>query len=107
MRLQSLKSARAGADNATGTSATNMNSRREGTDIAIRDHSRFNGRITAGVFSGKACSAADQRAGAVVGEQLEQHRVRHLAVKDHDAFDALLEGGDACLYLWDHAARNR
>ena len=28
-----------------------------------------------------------QRAGAVVGEELEQHRVRHLAVEDDDAFD--------------------
>ena len=31
-----------------------------------------------------------QRAGAVVGEELEQHRVRHLAVEDHHALDALL-----------------
>ena len=33
----------------------------------------------------------DQRARAVVGEQLEQHRVRHLAVEDDDALDALFE----------------
>ncbi len=29
-----------------------------------------------------------QRADAVVGHQLEQHRVRHLAVHDDDALDA-------------------
>ena len=46
----------------------------------------------------------DQRAGAVVGEQFEQHRVRHLAVEDDDALDALLERVDAGLDLRDHAA---
>ena len=45
-----------------------------------------------------------QRAGAVVGEQFEQHRVRHLAVEDDDALDALLERVDAGLDLGDHAA---
>ena len=51
-------------------------------------------------------SAVHQRAGAVVGEQLEQHRVRHLAVEDDDAFDALFERVDAGLDLGDHAAGN-
>src|SRR5215213_5131723 len=31
----------------------------------------------------------NQRAGAVIGEQFEQHGVRHLAVEDDDTLDAL------------------
>src|SRR5258708_6197911 len=38
-----------------------------------------------------------QRAGAVVGEELQQHRVLHAAVEDDDAFDALLERIEAGL----------
>src|SRR5581483_4634788 len=65
---------------------------------------------------GSECAAAllpappilfmNQRAGAVVGEQLEQHRVRHLAVEDDDAFDAVLDRINAGLDLGDHAAGN-
>src|SRR5262249_49771880 len=58
-----------------------------------------------------ACSSlaslVDQRAGTLIGEQLEQDRVLHLAVDDDDALHALLERIDAGLDLWDHAARNR
>jgi hypothetical protein len=49
-------------------------------------------------------SNGDQRAGAVVGEQFQQHRVRRLAVEDDDALDAALERVDAGLDLGDHAA---
>src|SRR5580698_9301639 len=51
-------------------------------------------------------SAMDQRAGAEFGKQFEQHRVRHLAIKDDDAFDPLLQRIDAGFDLRDHAARN-
>src|SRR6185312_7860353 len=40
-------------------------------------------------------SAMNERAGAEVGEQLEQHRVLDLAVEDDDALDAGLERVDA------------
>src|SRR4029077_19278390 len=36
-----------------------------------------------------------QRAGAVVGEELKQHRMRHLAVENHHALDARFERVDA------------
>src|SRR6516162_34252 len=52
-------------------------------------------------------SLVDQRAGALVGEQLEQDRVLHLAVDDDDTLHALLERIDAGLDLRDHAAGNR
>src|SRR4051794_37222190 len=48
----------------------------------------------------------DQRPRAVVGEQLQQHRVRHLSVEDDDRLDALLDGVDAGFDLGDHAARD-
>ena len=38
-----------------------------------------------------------QRADAMVGQEFEQHRVRHLAVEDDDALDAAVERVDACL----------
>ena len=49
--------------------------------------------------------ARHQRAGAVVGQELEQHRVRHLAVEDHHTFDAGFERVDAGLDLGGHAGR--
>ena len=49
----------------------------------------------------------DQRAGAVLGEELEQHGVRRLAVEDDDALDAALDRLDAGLDLGDHAAGDR
>ena len=51
-------------------------------------------------------SLVDQRSDAVIGEELEQHRMRCLAVDDDDAFDALIQRVDAGLDLRDHAARN-
>src|SRR5258708_19113005 len=51
-------------------------------------------------------SPAHQRAGAVIGEQLEQDRVRHPSVQDDDALDPLLERIETGLDLGDHAARN-
>jgi len=48
----------------------------------------------------------DQRAGAELGEQFEQDRVRHLAVEDHHAFDAALERVDAGFDFGNHAAGN-
>ena len=49
-------------------------------------------------------SAMHQRADAMVGQQLKQHRVRNLAVHDDDAFHALVERIDAGLDLGNHAA---
>ena len=43
---------------------------------------------------------------AVIGQQLKQHRMRHLAVEDDDTLDPLIERVDACLHLRDHAAGN-
>src|ERR1044071_4911140 len=51
--------------------------------------------------------AVNQCARTVVGEQFEQHRVRHTGVEDHHAFDTLLERIEAGLDLGDHAAGNR
>src|SRR5262245_40643876 len=50
--------------------------------------------------------AMDQRAGAVVGQQLEQDRVLDLAVDDDDALDALLDRIETGFNLRDHAAGN-
>ena len=51
--------------------------------------------------------ADDQRAGAVFGEQLDQHHMRRLAVEDDHALDAILQRLEAGLDLGDHAARDR
>src|ERR1700728_1446085 len=51
-------------------------------------------------------SAVNERAGAELGEQFEQHRMRHLAVQDNHTFDALFERVDAGFDLRDHAAGN-
>src|SRR6516164_5184132 len=51
--------------------------------------------------------SAEQSAGAELGEQLEQHRVRYLAVQNDDGFDAVFERIDAGLDLGNHAAGNR
>src|SRR5262249_18454454 len=45
----------------------------------------------------KPDSAVDQRSGAEIGEELEQHCVLDLAVEDDDALDASLERIDAGL----------
>src|ERR1700732_620691 len=50
-------------------------------------------------------SAAQQRTGAVVGQQFEQHGMFGLAVEDDDALDAGFERVDAGLHFRDHAAR--
>src|SRR5579863_7831951 len=52
-------------------------------------------------------SVVNKRAGTELGEQLQQHGVRNLAIEDDDAFDATLQRVDAGLYLGDHAAGNR
>src|ERR1700742_3480614 len=51
-------------------------------------------------------SLVDQRAGALIREQLKQYRMLHLAVDDDDALHALLQRVDAGLDLRDHAAGN-
>src|SRR5262245_12400787 len=51
-------------------------------------------------------SSHHQRAGAVVGEKLEQHGMRHPPIEDDDAFDAGLEGIETGLDFGNHAARN-
>src|SRR4029453_12213245 len=48
--------------------------------------------------------AGNERADAVLGEELEQHAVRHATVDDNDGLDAGLHHLDAALDLWDHAA---
>ena len=48
--------------------------------------------------------AADQRADAVLGEELQQHAVRHAPVDDDDGLDAGFHHLDAALDLGDHAA---
>src|SRR6201997_3898602 len=58
------------------------------------------------VITGGSASLVDQRAGALVGEQFEQHGVLHLAVDDDDALDALFQRIYAGLDLRDHAAGN-
>src|SRR3569833_3911940 len=58
-------------------------------------------------FDRSAWLFVDQRAGALVGEQLEQHRVRHLAVEDDNTLHALLARVDAGLDLGNHAAGDR
>ncbi len=55
---------------------------------------------------GLGLAPADQRADAVIGEQLEQHAVRHAAVDDDDGLDARFHHLDAALDLGDHAARD-
>ena len=52
-------------------------------------------------------ASLDQRAGAMLGEQFEQHRMRHLAVDDHNGLDAFRDHVEAALDLGDHAAGNR
>ena len=49
----------------------------------------------------------DQRAGAALGEDFEQHRMGRLAVEDDNALHAGLDGVDAGFDLRDHAAGNR
>src|SRR6185312_5917055 len=49
-------------------------------------------------------SAMDQRAGAVIGEQLEQDRMRDAAVKNDHAFHAFFQRVEAGFDLGDHAA---
>src|SRR5579884_3976631 len=57
-------------------------------------------------FIASTASIVNERTGAELGEQFEQHRVRHLAVEDHDALDAAVQRVDAGLDLGDHAARD-
>jgi len=49
----------------------------------------------------------NERAGAELGEQFEQHGVRHFAVEDHYALDTAVERIDAGLDFRNHAAGNR
>src|SRR5271154_1469315 len=44
---------------------------------------------------------------AIIGQELDQHRVRDFPVQDHDALDAALKRVDAGLDLGDHAAGDR
>src|ERR1051326_996563 len=57
-------------------------------------------------FMESIASVMNERAGAELGEQFEQHRVRHLAVENDHTLDAALQRIDAVLDLGDHAARN-
>ena len=54
----------------------------------------------------EAASPHHQRSGAMVGEQLEQHRVRHTAIENDHALDAGVERVEAGFDLGDHAARD-
>src|SRR6266487_54862 len=109
MRLQSFKSANAGAEE-TRTEIVAAGS----ASAVRRAYQRICARklrliFGAGSFARVTCRSAslvDQRAGALIGEQFEQDRVPHLAVDDHDALYALLQRIDAGLDFRDHAARN-
>src|SRR4029079_4856765 len=48
--------------------------------------------------------AGDERADAVLGEQLQQHAMGHAPIDDHHALDACFHHLDATLDLGDHAA---
>ncbi len=61
-------------------------------------------RLAAGTAQLQHPLPRDQRSRTLVGEQLDQHRVRDLAVEDDHALDAALDGVDARLDLRDHAA---
>jgi len=43
----------------------------------------------------------------MVGQEFDEHRMRRLAVKDDDAFDALFKRIDAGFHFRDHAAGYR
>ena len=77
-------------------------SKTQASIAAKRARSRAGPRGDAGLKRSE--SWQDQRAGAVVGEELEEHGVRRLAVEDDDALDALAERLEAGLDLRDHAA---
>src|SRR5436190_20837024 len=60
--------------------------------------------LAARVRNEDAMSAHDQGAGAEIGEELEQHRMRHLAIENHHALNPGVERIDTGLHLWNHAA---
>src|SRR5579872_6519141 len=70
------------------------------------DPSFASGRYSLHFLMANALSR-DERSRAVIGEQLDQHCMGNLAVKDHYALDAPLQRIDAGLDLGDHAAGDR
>src|SRR6516162_9088453 len=73
------------------------------TDAAPQDVSIARMRM----FQLEASLSHDERARAIVGQELDQHRVGNLAVQDDDAFDASLQRIDASLDLRDHTSGDR
>src|SRR5580693_6675847 len=55
----------------------------------------------------EASLSRDQRSSAIIGQELDQHRMGDLAVQDDDPFDASLQRIDAGLDFGNHAARDR
>eukprot|EP00611_Tribonema_gayanum_P018790 TRINITY_DN32013_c0_g1_i1.p1 TRINITY_DN32013_c0_g1~~TRINITY_DN32013_c0_g1_i1.p1 ORF type:complete len:127 (+),score=1.38 TRINITY_DN32013_c0_g1_i1:310-690(+) len=68
---------------------------------------KFRGRRFATPEKDALVSPPDDRARTGIREELDQHRVRHLAVEDDHRLDALFQRVDAGLDLRDHAARDR
>src|SRR5215207_4356627 len=98
MRLQSRRSARAGGAARTAalpavTAAMIMALRHTGDISQIRWRiatglSPTNGKIRPRTI--RAPLFMNQRSRAEIGEQFQQHRMRHLAVEDHHALDPLV-----------------
>src|SRR3984957_1898004 len=74
------------------------------TDAAPQDVSIARIRMS---YRLKGPLSRDERARAIVCQEFDQHRMRDLAVQDHDAFDAPLKRIDAGLDLGNHAAGDR
>src|SRR5918994_3077438 len=111
MRLQSRRSARAGPPASTAKHAVRTAAAVISALRLVRGIGRTIGDSPPNIIASRQKSVAslslmNQRAGAVIGEQFQQHGMRHLAVENDDPFDTLVQRLDTGLYLWDHAARN-
>src|SRR5215207_10366940 len=102
MRLQSFKSASAGAEETSNEIVAAGNA-----SAVRRAYRRIRARklrliFAAGSFARVTVgsgSLVDQRAGALIREQLQQYRMSHLAVDDDDALHPLLQRVDAGFHL--------
>src|SRR6266702_6087230 len=97
MRLQSLRSASAGAEEKNSEIAAAGSARMVRAVcrriLALKRRLIIGddgfARVTSKSAHFQISSLVDQRAGTLVGEQFEQHGVRRLAIDDHDALHAL------------------
>src|ERR1700751_3547434 len=98
--FRSFRSSCPGLTRLRGRSRFGEAKARASTSFSVRGALRVDGRVKPGqdeegwsrVITGGSASLVDQRAGALVREQFEQHGVLHLAVDDDDALHALFEG---------------